>query len=128
MKERRGKFIVFEGLDHSGKSTQAKILTDYLIAKGIKAELISFPSIFQQNIDRTTEIGSVISRYLKSSLALSNECIHLLFSANRWEYKYCYKSKDSEYVKTKLMSGTYIIADRYAYSGVAYSGAKVMMP
>jgi dTMP kinase len=35
--------------------------------------------------DRTTELGEVISSYLKGTKELSDEVVHLLFSANRWE-------------------------------------------
>ncbi|KAG6454745.1 hypothetical protein O3G_MSEX008849 [Manduca sexta] len=47
---------------------------------------------------------------------LSDEAVHLLFSANRWE-------KAGNIIKT-LEAGTTIILDRYCYSGVAFSAAK----
>ena len=49
---------------------------------------------------------------------MSNEAVHLLFSANRWE-----KIKE---IEETLKNGTNIICDRYWYSGVAYSVAKGM--
>jgi len=47
---KRGAFIVFEGLDHSGKTTQSKLLYESLIAKNIKAELLQFPGHYKKNI------------------------------------------------------------------------------
>lgn len=47
---------------------------------------------------------------------LSDEAIHLLFSANRWE-------RANHIIKT-LEAGTTLVIDRYCYSGVAYSAAK----
>ena len=106
----RGRFIVFEGLDRSGKSSQAKDLCDHLIASGKRAKLIRFPA------RDSGPIGALINSYLASSTDLPDEAIHLLFSANRWE------------VVPKLLedlnSGIDVICDRYLYSGVAYSAAK----
>jgi dTMP kinase len=48
----------------------------------------------------------------------SDEAIHLLFAANRWEMK--------EQILKDLKEGTTLICDRYAFSGVAYSAAKVI--
>ena len=67
--------------------------------------------------DRTTSIGSVINSYLSCKKELDDHVVHLLFSANRWEV-------EREIVKT-IMSGTSICVDRYAFSGVAFSAAKV---
>ncbi|GEQ71015.1 hypothetical protein JCM33374_g4696 [Metschnikowia sp. JCM 33374] len=101
----RGNLILLEGLDRSGKSTQADILSSRLQAK-----LVKFP-------DRSTPIGTLINEYLTNSdFHLSDEAAHLLFSANRWELA-------DELVKV-LQSGTNVVMDRYVYSGIAYSLAK----
>ena len=94
---RRGAFIVVEGLDRSGKSTQADLLSKKLQALG-QAKLLKFPGPFpllsvslpQLNVhsvhpDRTTPIGKMIDAYLRSQSELDDRAIHLLFSANRWE-------------------------------------------
>lgn len=70
---KRGAFIVFEGVDRSGKTTQAKLLADRL-----QAHHIRFP-------DRSTGIGSIIDRYLRKEVELEDHAVHLLYSANRWE-------------------------------------------
>jgi len=107
----RGAFIVFEGLDRSGKSTQAETLRQRLsiqLGKD-KVKLIKFP-------DRTTPTGQMIDSYLRSKTESDDHAIHLLFSANRWE-------ASSSIIKD-LEEGTIVICDRYAYSGVAFSAAK----
>lgn len=68
--------------------------------------------------DRTTPIGHMINDFLKQQTELSNEAVHLLFSANRWE--------QMKTIKETLEAGTNIVCDRYWYSGVAYSTAKGM--
>ncbi|XP_003744559.1 thymidylate kinase [Galendromus occidentalis] len=105
----RGALIVLEGLDRTGKSTQARTLVKNLNSKGILAELQIFP-------DRTTQIGKVISEYLSHARDLDDRAIHLLFSANRWEKKNAMVSK--------LEKGISLVVDRYAFSGVAFSSAK----
>ena len=67
--------------------------------------------------DRTTNIGAIINSYLGCKKELEDHVVHLLFSANRWEM-------EKEIINT-LMSGTSVLIDRYAYSGVAFSAAKV---
>jgi dTMP kinase len=58
----------------------------------------------------------MIHAYLQSKQPLDDHVIHLLFSANRWE--------EMDWIRQQLLSGTDIICDRYAYSGIAYSAAK----
>ncbi|ODO07545.1 thymidylate kinase [Cryptococcus wingfieldii CBS 7118] len=105
----RGAFIVFEGLDRCGKSTQVERLVGQLEKQGRKARLQKFP-------DRTTQIGKMIDAYLQSKAEMDDHAIHLLFSANRWE---C-----AEGIKRDLAAGITVIADRYAFSGIAFSAAK----
>ena len=107
---KRGAFILFEGLDRCGKTTQSALLADFIKSQR-PVELIRFP-------DRTSSIGQLINGYLSSATNLNDQTIHLLFSANRWE-----ASKELE---EKLQSGCTLVCDRYAYSGVAFSAAKGM--
>ncbi|MCO5556968.1 hypothetical protein L7F22_010523 [Adiantum nelumboides] len=67
--------------------------------------------------DRTTAIGKMIDSYLVQQSELDDRAIHLLFSANRWEAR--------QGIVTCLESGKNIVCDRYAFSGIAYSCAKV---
>ncbi|WVQ85459.1 thymidylate kinase [Cryptococcus sp. DSM 104549] len=105
----RGAFIVFEGLDRCGKSTQVDRLVQRLETDGHKARLQKFP-------DRTTAIGKMIDAYLQSKAEMDDHAIHLLFSANRWE---CAAA-----IRRDLDNGVTVIADRYAFSGIAFSAAK----
>ncbi|KAK6463749.1 thymidylate kinase [Scheffersomyces coipomensis] len=106
MSSGRGQLILIEGLDRTGKSTQASILLD----KFSKSKLLKFP-------DRSTKIGSIINEYLTNkSFTLPDQSAHLLFSANRWEL-------NNEIIDL-LNDGYFIVLDRYIYSGIAYSLAK----
>lgn len=103
----RGKLILIEGLDRTGKTTQCNILYKKLQPN---CKLLKFP-------ERSTRIGRLINEYLTDDgFQLSDQAIHLLFSANRWEMV--------DEIKKALLEGKNIVMDRYVYSGVAYSAAK----
>ncbi|SCV69409.1 BQ2448_2429 [Microbotryum intermedium] len=106
---KRGAFIVFEGLDRSGKTTQVQRLVDRLQQDGVNATACRFP-------DRTTSTGKMIDSYLASKSDLDNRAIHLLFSVNRWE-----RAKG---IVADLKEGKTVVCDRYAFSGIAFSAVK----
>jgi dTMP kinase len=105
----KGKFIVLEGLDRTGKTTQVEFLINKLQLLGKQCKLQRFP-------DRSTEIGKTISSYLENKSELEDHAIHLLFTANRWEIV--------PNLLNSLENGIHVICDRYSYSGIAYSAAK----
>ncbi|XP_001632032.3 thymidylate kinase [Nematostella vectensis] len=105
----RGALICFEGCDRSGKSTQSRLLVDYLRSLGTNIEHMRFP-------DRSTAIGQCINSYLQGTSELDDHAIHLLFSANRWE--------SVPKIRSLLNTGTTIVVDRYAFSGAAFTSAK----
>ncbi|CAD7698164.1 unnamed protein product [Ostreobium quekettii] len=107
--EGRGAFIVFEGCDRSGKTTQSKKLVAALREKGVDAEWWRFP-------DRTTGVGRLIDSYLAGKQDTEDDVIHLLFAANRLEKK--------QELMSKLEGGTTVVLDRYAQSGAAFTMAK----
>ncbi|ETN74677.1 dTMP kinase [Necator americanus] len=112
----RGALIVFEGLDRSGKSTQARRLVETINASGGSAILLPFPGMFYFYLDRNEPFGQVIDRYLRKEIDLCERALHLAFSANRWE--------KAALIEEKIASGVDVICDRYCFSGVAYSIAK----
>lgn len=105
----RGLLVAFEGCDRSGKSTQSKMLVDYLMSTGRDVAHFRFP-------DRSTAIGQSINSYLQGKSELEDHAVHLLFSANRWEAV--------PKIKQLIEKGTFVIMDRYAFSGVAFTAAK----
>lgn len=104
----RGCFIVVEGTDRCGKTTQVRLLQEELRSRGIDVRVMRFP-------DRSTAVGGVINDFLSNTRDLAPQAVHLLFSANRWE-----RAAEME---EALSQGTWLICDRYWYSGVAYSVA-----
>jgi dTMP kinase len=111
--QQRGAFVCLEGIENSGKTTQSTLLRDALISRGIPARVVCFP-------DRTTTTGRLLDSVLKEKADLEPHALHLLFSMNRWEAM--------DEMKKELLSGTTLIVDRYAYSGISYSIAKGLDP
>lgn len=106
----KGKFIVFEGLDGAGKETQAKLLVDYLKAKGQDVIYTSEPT-------SDNPIGKLIYKWLNQKFELSSdEAITLLYVADRYEHL-------AEVIVPALEAGKTVICDRYFYSTLAYEGA-----
>jgi len=72
-----GHLIAFEGLDQSGKQTQAELLRDHLKQLGHKSRLVSFP-------DYGTSIGEEIARALQGERDYEPDVMQLLYIANRY--------------------------------------------
>src|SRR6266576_6897154 len=108
-----GALIVFEGLDQSGKQTQAELLRDWLKQQGRKARLVSFP-------DYGTSIGEEIARALSNERDYGPDVMQLLYVANRYE-----KKSD---LQRWLEGGLILVSDRYTASSVAYGEALGLDP
>jgi len=103
-----GHLIAFEGLDQSGKQTQAELLRDRLKQDGHKSRLVSFP-------DYGTSIGEEIARALQGEREYGPDVMQLLYVANRYERK--------PDLQRWLDGGLVLVCDRYQASSVAYGEA-----
>jgi len=108
-----GSIIAFEGLDQSGKQTQAELLRDRLRESGYKARLVSFP-------DYATSIGEEIARALQGEREYGADVMQLLYIANRYERK--------PDLLRWLEGGLMLVCDRYIGSSVAYGEALGLDP
>lgn len=105
----RGKFITFEGCEGSGKSTQLKLLSDYLDGRKI-------PYIFTREPG-----GSPIAEQIRSiildgkNMEMCDECEAMLYAASRIQHL-------REKVLPALERGILVICDRYVDSSLAYQG------
>jgi dTMP kinase len=104
-----GLLIAFEGLDQSGKQTQAELLRDRLTASGQRVQLLSFP-------DYTTAIGREIHEALHGGRDYAADVMQLLYVANRYEWK--------GRIRDARDRGTILVCDRYLASSVAYGEAQ----
>ena len=106
---KKGVFIVFEGIDGSGKSTHIKALAEELRSQGYGVLQTSEPS--------RDRIGNFIRRYAeRNDSRLTPETEALLFAADRFEHV-------KTVIEPALRRGRIVISDRYLYSSLAYQGA-----
>jgi dTMP kinase len=104
-----GALIAFEGLDQSGKQTQAEALRDFAISHGRECRLLSFP-------DYDTAIGREIAKALEREHEYAPDTLQLLYVANRYEKR--------STIEALLAAGTVVVCDRYAASSIAYGEAQ----
>ena len=106
----KGKFIVFEGIDGAGKTTQVNLLAQRLRAEGKRVEVTAEPT------------GSPEGKLLREALGgriKKSECeMAVMFVADRIAHNINAESG----IKALVDAGAYVICDRYYYSNLAYQG------
>lgn len=102
---RKGKFIVFEGIDGAGSTTQIELLYKYLINKKILVAETCEPT--------TGTIGRLIRDVLQKKIKVSAKSLQLLFCADRADHL------ENEIIPS-INAGKIILSDRYFFSTIAY--------
>ena len=105
--------IAFEGLDQSGKETQARHLRARLEQEGRKVHALSFP-------EYGTPIGQEIAAALRGERDFTPSVMQLLYVANRHERR--------PEIVNALAAGDVVVCDRYIASSVAYGEAQGLDP
>ncbi len=109
----KGKLIVIEGTDASGKATQTKLLLNHFKKKRKKVILMSFPRY-------NTFFGKLIGKYLAGEFGskekFSSESAAMLYALDKYSA--------SDEIEKKLSQGFIVILDRYTASNIAHQGAK----
>ena len=103
---RKGCFIVFEGIDGSGKSEQVRRLIEKMRADHYSLVATREPT-------KNTEIGKIINRVLYENAKISEETLALLFAADRVEHTHTV-------IMPALNQNSVVVSDRYVYSSIAY--------
>ena len=108
-------FIVLEGLDGAGKSTQITNLRELFRAKGVESEYLHFPR-FDAPI-----YGELIARFLRGDLgsveSVNPYLVALLYAGDR--------ADAAATIRRWIEEGKVVIVDRYVYSNIGYQCAKI---
>lgn len=105
-----GRFIVVEGLDGTGKTTQIKILAEYIRKKGERVELTCEPTAHPT--------GKLIRRILSGEVPATAWSLAALFLSDR----IIHNTNSEDGIEKMLADGKTVISDRYYYSTFAYQG------
>jgi len=109
-------FIVFEGIDGSGKSLQARLLADHLIREGKTCSLDAEPT--------HSDIGKLIRATLQKESDVIPDALAGLFAADRYQHVYA----PATGIEARIDRGEIVICDRYVLSSLAYQGSYVSDP
>lgn len=109
------KFIVIEGLDGSGKTTQLDLVEEYLSNQNIKSKFLHFPR------NDAPFFGEMISRFLRGELGAIDKVdpyvVAMLYAGDR--------NDAASTIKKWIDEGYAVIADRYLYSNIGFQCAKI---
>lgn len=108
-------FIVIEGLDGSGKSTQLKMLREYLKHRNVPFKYLHFPRL-EEGV-----YGKLIARFLRGEMGANDKVdpylVALMFAGDRTDA--------SQLIRGWMDDGYLVIVDRYVYSNIAFQCAKL---
>jgi len=108
-------FIVLEGLDGAGKSTQLRLLQDFFTKNNIQSEFLHFPR-FDAPV-----FGELIAKFLRGDLGdvqtVDPYLVGLLYAGDR--------NDAAITIRNWLKNKKYVLVDRYVYSNIAYQCAKL---
>lgn len=111
----KGKFIAFEGIDGSGKSTQIRILAERLKMQGDTCYTTMEPT--------DSPIGSLIHQIMTGRIKTDNKVIAALFVADRLDHLL----NDVDGIVSKVNEGITVLTDRYYFSSYAYQSVDMPM-
>ena len=115
IKQDKGRFIVFEGIDGSGKSTQIKSISKQLETQGLKIYTTFEPT--------DGPVGSLIRQMLLGEIATDQRTIASLFAADRTDHL----TNQKNGIKQKVDQGGIVLCDRYYFSSYAYHAQYIDM-
>jgi dTMP kinase len=115
MKKQKGKFIVIDGTDGSGKATQVALLLARLTKEGYKVKTVDFPEYDKNFFGKF--IGLCLTDEKYKFKEANPKIVSVLYAADRWE--------SSEQIREWLSKGYVVIANRYVSANQIHQGGKI---
>ena len=114
-KKKKGKLIVIDGIDGSGKATQVNLLEKRLKKEGFKVKTIDFPRYYDNFFGKF--IGECLSGKHGDFIKTNPRVVSVLYAADRFE--------SSDKIKKWIDEGFWVIADRYVSANQIHQGGKI---
>ena len=114
-KKYKGKFVVIDGTDGSGKTTQVAYLNRRLKKDGYKTKVVDFPVYYKNFFGKF--IGHCLSEQYYNWLNIHPKIASVMYAADRWE--------SSEEIRKWLKNGYIVIANRYVSANQIHQGGKI---
>ena len=111
----KGRLIVIDGTDGSGKTTQVEYLIEHLRKDGYKVKMVDFPEYYKNFFGKF--IGHCLSEQYYNWLHVHPKIASVMYAADRWE--------SSEEMQKWLKEGYIIIANRYVSANQIHQGGKI---
>ncbi len=112
---KKGKLIVIDGTDGSGKATQVGLLCDRLMKDGRIVKMVDFPEYYQNFFGKF--IGHCLSEQYYNFVKIHPKIASVLYAADRWESK--------EKIEGWLKKGYVVVANRYVSANQIHQGGKI---
>ncbi|MFA5773084.1 MAG: deoxynucleoside kinase [Candidatus Paceibacterota bacterium] len=111
----KGKLIVIDGTDGSGKATQVAYLTKHLKKDGHTVKIVDFPEYYKNFFGKF--IGHCLSEQYYNWLNIHSKIASVMYAADRWE--------SSDEIRKWLKKGYIVIANRYVSANQIHQGGKI---
>src|SRR3989344_7633575 len=118
MKLKKGKLVVVDGIDGSGKATQVGLLAERFRQSGIRFKTIDFPRYYDNFFGRM--IGSYLSGIYGDFIKVDPRLASVLYAADRFE--------SSSKIREWLQEGYVVLTDRYVSANQIHQGGKIKDP
>lgn len=112
---KKGKFIVIDGIDGSGKATQTKLLTQALKKQGFKVKTLDFPRYYDNFFGAL--IGESLSGKFGDFIEVDPHIASVLYAADRFE--------SAETIRKWISEGFVVITDRYVSANQIHQAGKI---